>query len=167
MATYCVHSFFTGCVSEKGITQWSKIFVKVTSQQASHSKPKSSEIYYIIFIRICTVIRKMILVVREVLSIFCAIFSFFRMKYMFKRKISWENLYFESDWIRSLCQHSCFNRRWLVRFDDVKKCRPMREDYQMWSNRNLSFYLQKTCRHVIAKRIQSKCTLFSFQIKNR
>ena len=167
MATYCVHSFFTGCVSEKGITQWSKIFVKVTSQQASHSEPKSSEIYYIIFVINCTVIRKIILVVGKYFQSFVQFFHSFEWNICLKGKYLEKNLYFESDWIRSLCQHSCFNRRWLVRFDDVKKCRPMREDYQMWSNRNLSFYLQKTCRHVIAKRIQSKCTLFSFQIKNR
>ena len=163
MATYCVHSFFTGCVSEKGITQWSKIFVKVTSQQASHSEPKSSEIYYIIFIKFFTFIRKIIKVARKYFQSFVIHSNTIYLlgKYLEK------NLYFESDWIRSLCPHSCFTRRWLVGFDDVKKYRPMRKDYQIWSNRNLSFYLQKTCRRVIAKRNQSKCTCFSFQIRNR
>ena len=86
MATYCVHSFFTGCVSEKGITQWSKIFVKVTSQQASHSKPKSSEIYYIIFIKICTVIRKIILVVGKYFQSFVQFFHSFEWNICLKGK---------------------------------------------------------------------------------
>ena len=167
MATYCVHSFFTGCVSEKGITQWSKIFVKVTSQQASHSEPKSSEIYYIIFIKFFTFIRKIIKVVRKYFQSTVQFFFIHSNElYLFGKYLE-KNLYFESDWIRSLCRDSCFTGRWLVRFDDVKKYRPMREDYQMWSNRNLSFYLQKSCMRVIGKKIQSKCTYFSFQIKNR
>ena len=164
MATYCVHSFFTGC--EKGITQWSKIFVKVTSQQASQGDPNPSEYYYITFVKTIIVFKKIIKVLK-VFEFFVDFFIDANEIYDLCRKNLRKNLHFESVWIGPLCVHSCFTGRWLVRFDDVRKYRPMKEEFQICSNRNLSFYLQMTCRRVIAKKIRSKYNFFSFQIRNR
>ena len=137
MATYCVHSFFTGCVSEKGITQWSKIFVKVTSQQASHSEPKSSEIYYIIFIKFFTFIRKIIKVARKYFQSTVQFFSFIRMKYIILENILWKicilNL-IESghcvhtavlpdvDWLDLMTSRNIDQWEKIIKFDQIETC---------------------------------------------
>ena len=137
-----------------------------------HNKPATvclnpSEYYYIIFFKTFIVYKKIL----KVLKILWNLCRFFNMiwvnenigKYLTKNCI----LSFESVWIGSLCKHSCFTKRWLVKFDDVSKYRPMRYEYQICSNRNFSLFLQKTCRRVIARKIQSKTILFSFEIRNQ